>query len=120
MSLLEEILAIENDGWRALCDGTAATFYPRLMTDDAVMVLADGSVMDRHTVARALSQAPPWRTYQLSDHRVIDAGDVVVLVYLGTAYRKGEDEPFVAAMSSVYRRVEDTWRLVLYQQTAVA
>lgn len=120
MSLLEEISEIENDGWRALCDGTADTFYSRLMTDDALMVLADGSAMDRHAVAEALSQAPPWRTYHLSDQRLIDAGDVAVLVYVGTAYRHGDDEPFVATMSSVYRRVDGSWRLVLYQQTAVA
>ena len=39
---------------------------------------------------------------------------------VGRAERDGADEPFVGAMSSVYRRTADGWRLVLYQQTAVA
>ena len=91
------------------------------MTDDAVMVLANGAVMDRDAVVAALGQAPPWRAFDLTDPRVIPAGDdSAALVYVGRAERDGADEPFVGAMSSVYRRTADGWRLVLYQQTAVA
>ncbi len=90
------------------------------MTEDAVMVLANGSVLDRPAVISALGQAPPWTSFTLSDERVISAGpDTAALVYVGTAERDGADEPFAGAMSSVYHRVDGRWRLVLYQQTAV-
>ncbi|WP_431233440.1 nuclear transport factor 2 family protein [Mycolicibacterium psychrotolerans] len=119
--LLDELLAIERAGWQALCESTGDRFYGDLMTDDALMVLANGSVMDRSAVTSALGQAPPWKSFELSDERVISAGaDAAALVYIGTAHRDGADEPFVGAMSSMYHRVDGTWRLVLYQQTAKA
>ena len=43
---------IEHDGWDALCRGTGADFYGTLMTDDAVMVLVNGAVLDRDVRAR--------------------------------------------------------------------
>jgi ketosteroid isomerase-like protein len=117
---LEELLKIENDGWRALCDSTAAAFYRDLMTEDALMVLANGAIMDRTAVAEALGHAPPWRAYEISDARLVTSGDgLAALVYIGTGYRDGEDAPFVGAMSSVYQRTDGRWRLVLYQQTPV-
>lgn len=118
--LLTELLAIERAGWQALCESTGDRFYGDLMTDDAVMVLANGAVMDRPAVTAALGQSPPWRRFELSNPRVVPAGpDTAALVYVGTAERDGADEPFVGAMSSVYHRVDGRWRLVLYQQTAV-
>ncbi|QEN15739.1 nuclear transport factor 2 family protein [Mycolicibacterium sp. ELW1] len=118
--LLDELLEIERAGWQALCESTGDRFYGDLMTEDAVMVLANGSVLDRPAVISALGQAPPWTRFTLSDERVISAGpDTAALVYVGTAERDGADEPFAGAMSSVYHRVDGRWRLVLYQQTAV-
>jgi hypothetical protein len=118
--LLDELLDIERAGWQSLCESTGDRFYGDLMTDDAVMVLANGAVMDRAAVTAALGQAPPWRRFDLADSRVISAGrDTAALVYVGTAERDGAEEPFVGAMSSVYHRVDGRWRLVLYQQTAV-
>ncbi len=84
------------------------------------MVLATGEVMDRESVATSLEQAPPWRTYDINDVRMIRTGsDSATLVYLGTAYREEEEPAFVGVMSSVYRRLDDEWRLVLYQQTPI-
>ncbi|GAY14970.1 nuclear transport factor 2 family protein [Mycobacterium sp. shizuoka-1] len=119
--LLDELLAIERAGWQALCESTGDRFYRDVMTDDAVMVLANGAVMDRAAVTAALGQSPPWRSFELSDPRVVAAGaDAAALVYVCTADRDGVDKPFVGAMSSVYRRQDGRWRLALYQQTAIA
>lgn len=119
-ALLEELLDLERAGWRSLCESTGDRFYGELMTDDALMVLANGAVMDRAAVTGALGQAPPWSSFELSDPRLVQAGpDTAALVYIGTAHRDGADEPFVGAMSSVYHRTDGRWRLVLYQQTAV-
>jgi hypothetical protein len=90
------------------------------MLPSAVMVLANGMVMDRDTVVSALSQSPPWRTYELRDERLVQIdGDNAVLVYTGVGYREGDEPAFTGAMSSVYHRTDDGWRLALYQQTSI-
>lgn len=115
----EQLLALEHAGWRSLCDGTGDRFYGDVMTADALMVLANGAVMDRATVVSALGQSPPWARYAIDDVRTITiSDDTAALVYTGTGWRDGDETPFVGAMSSVYRRTDDGWKLALYQQTA--
>jgi ketosteroid isomerase-like protein len=114
-----ELEALERRGWDSLCTGTGADFYAELMTEDAVMVLSPGFVLDRAGVASSLQDAPPWDSYELTDVREVDAGtEGRALVYLA-ASRRGDQE-FTARMSSVYRRIGERWRLVLHQQTAVS
>lgn len=109
---------LERKGWDSLCDSTGDVFYGEMMTDDAVMVLASGDIMDRATVVAALGEAPPWRTYEISDARFVDAGsDSVALVYVGSAYREEDEPAFVGLMSSVYVQRDGAWRLTVYQQT---
>ena len=116
----EELLELERAGWDSLCASTGPEFYGRIMLPNALMVLANGMVMDRDTVMDALSQSPPWHSYQIADARCvwIDA-DTAALVYTGTGYRDGPDPAFTGAMSSVYHRTDGRWRLALYQQTAI-
>lgn len=118
-STLTELLAIEHDGWRSLCDGTGDRFYADLMTEDGVMVLAHGQTMDRSEVAVSLAQAPPWHTYAITQERLIPLGsDAAVLLYSATATR-GDEPPFTALMTSVYVRRGAGWALACYQQTPV-
>lgn len=119
--LIEELLELEHAGWKSLCEGTGDRFYGGLMTGDAVMVLANGAVMDRDTVTSALGQSPPWARYEIDDVRLIEvAPDTAALVYTGKGWRDGQQAPFVGAMSSVYHRAAGGWNLVLYQQSAVS
>ncbi len=119
-ALTAALLDLERQGWESLCRSAGADFYGRVMTADALMVLANGQVMDRDSVVRALAEAPPWRTFEISDTRVVHTGsDSAALVYVGTAFREDEAPAFVGAMASVYRRVGDEWRLTLYQQTPI-
>lgn len=116
--VLDELLKIERAGWDSLCESSGADFYGEVMLPDAVMVLANGMVMDRNTVVSALAQSPPWRAYELSGvHLVTADDDNAALVYQATAYRDDDEPAFVGAMSSVYHRSPDGWKLVLYQQT---
>jgi hypothetical protein len=115
------LLDLERHGWDSLCDGTGATFYGELLTEDAVMVLANGAVMDREAVVASLEHATPWASYDIDDVRLIDAGpDGAALVYLGTGYRVGDQPAFVGIMSSRYVRRGGEWRLALYQQTPMS
>lgn len=118
--LLDELLFIEHRGWTSLCDSTGADFYGSIMTDDGVMVLAHGVVMDRDAVVASLNEAPPWRTYEISDARLVNAGkDATALTYTGRAYREGDEPAFEGLMSSVYVYGEGSWGLALYQQTVI-
>jgi hypothetical protein len=113
--LTEELLALERRGWDSLCDGTGADFYGELMTEDGVMVLANGMTLDRGQVVASLREAPTWSRFELSNEQVVGAGtEAAVLHYLGRAYR-GDEPPFVARMSSLYVRQGGRWRLALYQ-----
>lgn len=115
----EELLVLERRGWDALCTGMGGEFYEDRMTDDGVMVLAHGVVMNRSQVRSSLATAPPWWDYTLSDVRLVPVGPATAaLVYRARATR-GKDDAFEALMTSVY--VLDGHRplLALYQQTPV-
>ena len=56
--LLDDLVELERAGWRSLCESTGDLYFGDLMTDDALMVLANGAVMDRDAVTAALGQAP--------------------------------------------------------------
>jgi hypothetical protein len=114
------LLDLERRGWNSLCDGSGSQFYGDVMTDDARMVLSNGQIMNRSEVVAALADAPTWVSFELADEQLVSIGnDAAALVYVGTAKRDADGEPYVAAMSSTYRRVGDDWKLALYQQTAV-
>lgn len=115
--LLKELIDLESRGWEALCDGTGADFYGRLVTDDGLMVLANGSVMNRHDVVAALKESPTWGSYSIDQPSVIRVGeDSAALVYVGTGFRDGE-KPLAAVMTSVYVRHSGEWKLAVFQQT---
>jgi hypothetical protein len=118
-TLLSTLLDLERRGWDSLCDSSGSAFYGELMTGDGLMVLANGAVMDRDQVVDSLSEAPPWRSYDIDHPRVVDLGESAALVYMGTGHRNGDQPAFVGVMSSVYVRQGDRWRLALYQQTPV-
>ena len=118
--MLNELLDLEHQGWKSLCNRAGADFYGQIMTSDGVMVLAHGQVLDRQAVIDSLDEAPPWRTYDIADERLIAlSDDHAILVYTGRAYRDEDEPAFIALMSSVYTRHDGAWRLALYQQTPV-
>lgn len=118
--MLDELLDLEHQGWKSLCNSTGADYYGRIMTSDGAMVLAHGQVFGRQAVINSLNEAPPWRTYDITDERLISLGeDRAILVYTGRAYRDESEPAFIALMSSVYTRHDGNWRLALYQQTPI-
>jgi hypothetical protein len=114
-----ELLELEHAGWQALSTGGSkgADHYAALMTEHALMVLANGQIMSRDEVVEALRDAPAWDTYTIDEPCVLAVtGDVRAVVYRSTATRG--DTTFTGAMTSVYVRADDRWRLALFQQTA--
>ena len=118
--LLRTLVDLESRGWDALCAGAGADFYGRLMTEDGVMLVADGSVLDRDAVVASLRDPTPWSSYSIDDPRLVAIGaDGVALVYRGTGVRDGEPL-YVAGMTTVYVRHPGGWRVAFHQQTPVA
>lgn len=114
--LTETLLDLERRGWDSLCNGSGSDYYGATMTDDGVMVLANGQTMSREEVVESLAQAPSWDSYDLDDVRVVMVGAGAALVYRGTARRAGSED-VVCVMSSVYVVTDDGWRLAVYTQT---
>src|SRR4051795_2848261 len=113
--LTRELLELEHRGWASLSDGTGDDFYGSLMTEDGVMVLANGAIADRAAVIEALRGSPPWQRLEIESARVVAGGpDAAVLVYPARAWRDESEDPFVGAMTSTYVRDGEGWRLAVY------
>lgn len=116
----DAVIALERQGWDALCRSTGGQFYGDLMTPEGLMILVNGAVLDRGAVVSSLSDAPAWDRYELADERLVPLGaGTVALVYRASAFR-GEQAPFDAIMTSTYVLVDGAPRLALYQQTMAA
>lgn len=113
---LETLLQLERNGWDALTTQTGGTFYGDIMTDNGLMVLVNGAVMDKPTIAATMNQAPAWDNYEIEEPRLVQLGtDSAALVYKATATR-GRDT-FEALMTSTYTLIDGHPRLALYTQT---
>ena len=65
----------------------------------------------------AVETVEPWQTFSIDDPVLAPLGDdAAALVYTARAQRAGR-EPYVAAMTSVYRRAGESWELLIHQQT---
>jgi ketosteroid isomerase-like protein len=111
----DELLALEEGFWRA---AGSRDSYAAHLADDAVHVFPGWGVTgDTERVLQAVESVEPWETFSIDDLRFVDLGDrAAALVYTAHAQRSGQDE-YVAAMTSVYRRADDGWTLVIHQQT---
>ena len=90
------------------------------MTPESVFILVNGAALSRDDVAGSLDGAPGWDSYEITEARLIPAGkDCAALVYHAVSSRADLAEPFMALMSSVYRRIDGRPRLALYQQTTI-
>lgn len=115
---LNTLLGLERQGWDSLCEQRGGTFYGELMTDDAVMVLVNGMIMDQPTIAASMNDAPPWDSYQITDPQLIPLNDGAATLLYNASARRGSDN-FDALMTSTYVLVDGQIRMKLYQQTTV-
>lgn len=120
MALIDELQQLERAGWEALTTESGADFYRDLMTDDAVMVVANGSALGRDDVIETLQGSEPWQRFDITDVSVVPVtDDVAVLHYRVMAFRSPEAEAFAGRLASTYVRQGDGWKLAFHQQTSV-
>jgi hypothetical protein len=119
MSTTNEMLELEEHGWKALSsDGEAATdFYDRVLDDEVVMLLPGGLLLsDRLEILKSMS-GTPWSSYRIDDARILSPTDGIrVVVYRVDAKREGSPD-YSALIASTYVRREAGWRMILHQQT---
>lgn len=116
MSVEDELVEAEHEGWTALSSGRGGSHYRDHLTDNALMAFTFG-VLSREEAIEAMESAPPWARFEMRDPRVVvltqDSG---VVVYSVVAQREGQ-EPYSAVVSSTFVREDETWKLAFHQQT---
>ncbi len=114
MDIEATLLGLEEGFWRAAGDRER---YAANLAPDAVHVIPGWGVADREPVLAAVAGSEPWGTFTIDDPRVVALSEEsAALVYSARAERAGQD-PYAAAITSVYRRREGAWELVVHQQT---
>ncbi len=108
------LLRLEETFWRASGDREG---YEANLATDAVHVFPGWGITDRDSVLAAVAEAEPWETFTIDDPQVVPLGDAAAAVVYEARARRTGQAPYVAAMTSVYRRQDGRWQLVLHQQT---
>lgn len=110
------LLALEEEGWRALSSDRGAEYFGELLTVHSLMVFP-GIVLSKDRALEEIPKAPPWAEFCIDDPRVVRLTEhSAVLTYRATARRAGEPE-YHALMSSVYVENGGSYKMAFHQQT---
>jgi hypothetical protein len=116
-NVLNELIALEHQGWQSLCDGTAGQFCLDLLADDALLEFGDEVVMDRVAVAQTLARGSRLAGYDIAGAHLVSVGArAAALEYIGFGYPESGGSTFVGTVRSLYRRTGTGWKLVLCRQ----
>jgi hypothetical protein len=117
VDLIEVLIQQEREGWAA-SGARDGDWYRANCTRDAFFVLP-GMVLDREQCAEAIeSNDVTWMDYAIEAPRLaLLSQDAAVLSYRCYATREGDDEPYVALISSAYVQRDGVWLLAFHQQT---
>lgn len=115
-ALLAELLDMETQVWRALVTGDADT-DARLLHADFLGVYPSG-FSDRAGHVSQLDAGPSVQSFSLHEARVLDLGpDLALLAYRAEYQRVGQPAPEEMYVSSLWRRIGDTWTNIFSQDT---
>lgn len=117
----QDIAALEKQGWQALAtdQATAQKYYEPLLTKEAAMLFPGGLLIKGKEKILASIGSQPWQAYEISETQLIHvAEEAKIIVYKVKAWRE-ESDVYNALVSSTYVWREDSWKLILHQQTPV-
>ena len=113
------LLALEEEGWRALSGNRGADYFRDALTPHSIMVFP-GVVLPKDRALEEIAEAPAWAEFRIEEPRVVRLTEYsAVLTYRATARREGEPE-YHALMSSMYVENGGTWKVAFHQQTPLA
>jgi hypothetical protein len=117
MEIRSELLGIEEEFWQSAGDRDR---YEANLAADAIHVFPGWGVAARESVLEGVAQADSWESFTIGDPDVVElSNDTAALVYRARAQR-ADEPPYDAAITSVYRRRNGHWELVLHQQTLLS
>jgi hypothetical protein len=109
-----KLLELEEKFWQAAGN---REMYEANLAADAVHVFPGWGITEREPVLESVESVEPWETFAIDDLHMVPLGsDAAALVYTARAQRSGKP-PYLAAMTSVYRRTDTGWELAVHQQT---
>ncbi len=119
MDVEKELLALEEEMWRANREGDGA-FYDRVLRDDALLVSRFGFAGKQEVVPGIQANRNPFIRSELSDQRVVVLTDTSAFISYRASYtalmEDGEHD-FTVLATSIYVHDGEAWRSVLHQQT---
>lgn len=121
MGAENEILAIEDEMWRANRAGDGG-FYARELREDAMVVSKWGVLGREAIIAGITANHNPYLKTDLSDRKVVFVNEDAALVTYRAdvvALVDGAEVPVSSYATSVYAREDGRWRSVFHQQTAL-
>lgn len=112
-------LELEHACWDAVVAGAAVAFLDRLMTDQAVLLLADNALR-RKEILEHYRAPSPWRGYRLEEPRLVElTAAAVVVTYTARLSRSDSAGSEVLACTSVYILEDGIWRRSFHEQGAL-
>jgi hypothetical protein len=114
MELHERLLEVEEGFWNG-----DAHYYDEHLAEECVMVFsAPVGVMEREAILESISESRRWMEVALTAPLVLEIDQVaVVLTYLATARREGDETSVSVYASSLYVSEGTEWKLAFHQQT---
>lgn len=117
--MLETLIEREREAWDASGAGDGR-WYRENLTDDARLIFAGvPEALSREATAAAVDESTGgWEHYELQSVHLVELGsEAALLTYLAVARRGGEDDDFLASISTAYVKQGEKWLLAFHQQT---
>jgi Domain of unknown function (DUF4440) len=117
----DQLIELERRAWTALSSSgeDARAFYDAVLAPEVLMLFPGGLVIDdRATVVASMLQAD-WSRFRLLDERVVVLSSTSAVLAYRVVATRGDGSPYEALLSSTYRKIDSSWRLVMHQQTPV-
>lgn len=119
----ETIIELEDSTWTALSSSKGSNLLP-FLSEDCVMLFPLGMKVSHRTdpnieTVMTSEAFVPWKTHKMSEVEVTPVGEQgAVISYRVDATRAGDDAPFMALISSTWRKGQDgDWKMCVHQQT---
>lgn len=113
MDLLSQLLQLERGFWTE-----GPEYYRDHLAPDCLMALPGVGFMTREAAIRGIEGGQRWERLEVAEPQLVRLGeDAALLAYSAEAQRSGREQPYRSMVSSVYVKLEGSWRLAFHQQS---